>query len=210
MIATTCRACSGRGRVPTKTCNACQGRGRIEETKTIDVRIPPGVDAGVRLRLQGEGDSGELGGPPGDLYVFLSVAPHPFYIRESADLHCEIEVSFPLACMGGSAKIPKITGGGELEVAVPSGMQPGDTVRLKGEGIPRLGNRGVGDVIVHLTVTVPTELDAEQKKAIEALAAVLPEMAAVAEPLAKRRESRRRKKGSGNLFERIRDAFDAD
>jgi molecular chaperone DnaJ len=208
MIATTCRACNGRGRIPTKTCNACQGRGRIEETKTIDVRIPAGVDTGVRLRLQGEGDSGELGGPPGDLYVFLSVAQHAFYLRDGADLHCEVEVSFPLACMGGGAKIPKIAGG-ELDVAVPAGMQPGDTVRIKGEGVPRLGNRGVGDVIVHLTVTVPTELDAEQKKAVESLAALLPEKAAVAEPLAKR-HARKRKRGAGNLFDRIRDAFDAD
>jgi molecular chaperone DnaJ len=210
MIATTCRSCNGRGRIPAKTCTDCQGRGRTDETKRIDVKIPAGVSTGNRLRLQGEGDAGELGGPPGDLYVFLAVAAHDFYVRDGADLHCEVCVSFPLACLGGRATVPKI-GGGELEIEIPSGMQPGDVVRAREAGMPRLGNGGHGDVVVHLTVSVPTDLSAEQKKAIAALSEVFPDRADIAQPGARGNSGRtRRKKGGGGLFERIRDAFDAD
>lgn len=208
MIATTCRACMGRGRLPRERCPACNGEGRTAEEKKLDVRVPPGVDGDVRLRLQGEGEAGELGGPPGDLYVFLQVEPHDFYHREGADLHCELAVSFSIACLGGVRKIPKI-GGGEIEVQIPAGMQPGDTVRIREQGVPRLGNRGIGDIVVHLNVNVPKKLNDEQRGAVEALAGVLPDESDVTTPGAKRRETRSKRPSTG-LFGKIRDAFEAD
>jgi molecular chaperone DnaJ len=210
MIATTCRACAGRGRVPKTPCTACEGRGQIEEKKALEVRIPPGVDNGVRLRLQGEGGAGEFGGPPGDLYVFLTVQPHNLYVREGANLHCELTVSFHSACFGTTTTVTKI-GGGDIEVKVPAGMQPGDTVRLQGQGLPRLGGRGNGDIIVHLTVNVPKRMDAAQKKAIEALKEVLPDESALSSSDTEKHETRRRKKaGGGGFFDRLRDAFEGE
>lgn len=210
MIATTCRQCQGRGRLPKTPCETCEGRGQTEETKTLEVRIPPGVDNGVRLRLQGEGGAGEMGGPPGDLYVFLAVRPHDLYVRENANLHCELAVSFASACFGTSTKLPKI-GGGEVEVKVPAGMQPGDTVRLQGEGLPRLGSRGNGDIIVHLTVNVPKKMNDAQKTAIGGLREILPDESALSSSSAEKRETKRRKKGSGGgFFDRLRDAIEGE
>jgi molecular chaperone DnaJ len=210
MIATTCRACSGRGRVPKSPCTECEGRGQIEEKKTLEVRIPPGVDNGVRLRLQGEGGAGDMGGPPGDLYVFLSVKPHELYVREGANLHCELAVSFANACFGTTTTLPKI-GGGEIEVKVPAGMQPGDTVRLQGHGLPRLGAKGTGDIIVHLTVSVPQRLNDEQRRAVEKLGDLLPTDSSLASSNSERKETRRRKKaGGGGFLDRLRDAFEGE
>lgn len=207
MIASTCRACMGRGQVAKDRCATCNGSGRGEEKRKLDVRIPAGVDTGNRLRLQGEGDAGELGGAHGDLYVFLTVAQHDFYQRDGADLHCELAVGFPTACMGGTAKIPKI-GGGELDLDIPAGMQPGDVLRLSDVGMPRLQNKGRGDVIVHLTVRVPERLSDEQRAAVAALAKVLPPDHGIGAPGAGKRE--KKKRGSGSLFEKLRDAFEPD
>lgn len=210
MIATTCRACGGRGRVAKTPCTGCEGRGQVEEKKALEVRIPPGVDSGVRLRLQGEGGAGELGGPSGDLYVFLSVTRHDLYVREGANLHCELSVSFHSACFGTETTLPKI-GGGDIEVKVPAGMQPGDTVRLQGQGLPRLGGRGQGDIIVHLNINVPKRLDAAQKKAIEELKDLLPDESALSSADTEKHETRRRKKaGTGGFFDRLRDAFEGE
>lgn len=198
MIAATCRTCLGRGSLPRERCPSCGGSGKTEERRKLDVKVPPGVDAGVRLRLGGEGDSGELGGPPGDLYVFLSVAQHDFYQREQADLHCELPVSFSTAVLGGTTTIPRL-GGGELTVEVPAGMQPGDEVRLSGVGMPRLGNRGTGDVVVHLTVRVPKKLNDDQRRALKSLSDVFPED-----------EVRATKRRSGGFFDKLRDAFESD
>lgn len=209
MIATTCRACMGRGRVAKERCATCSGAGRIEDKKKLDVRIPPGVDNGVRLRLQGEGDAGDLGGPPGDLYVFLGVKQHDFYLRDGADLHCQLAVSFPVACAGGIKKIPRI-GGGELEVQIPAGMQPGDTVRIREQGAPRLGNRGTGDVVVHLTINVPKKLTEDQRRALDVLADVLPDETDFGAPGSRGRETRSRKKSAAGLFGKLRDAFETD
>ncbi|MCK6545259.1 molecular chaperone DnaJ [Myxococcota bacterium] len=208
MIATTCRACGGKGRVPKTPCAACEGRGQVEEKRTLDVRIPPGVDTGVRLRLQGEGGAGEFGGPPGDLYVFLAVRSHELYIRDGADLHCEVSVTFPTACLGATTKIPKL-GGGELEVKIPAGMQPGDVVRLEGQGLPRLGGRGNGDILVHLTITVPRRLTDKQKKVVEELAELFPETPELSGSH-DRRETKKKRKAGGGLFDRLRDAFDGE
>lgn len=175
MIATTCRACMGRGAVAKARCDTCHGAGRTEDKKRLEIRVPAGVHTGVRLRVTGEGDAGDLGGPSGDLYVFLSVAAHETYHRDGdgPDLHCELAVSFPTACLGGMAKIPRL-GGGELSVEVQAGTQPGDTVRISGLGMPRIRGGGTGDIIVHLTVRVPERLSDEQRRAVEVLSRLLP------------------------------------
>lgn len=211
MIATTCRACGGMGQIPREACSACDGRGHKEVTKRLDVRVPPGVDTGVRLRVQGEGDAGMFGGPPGDLYVFVAVKQHEMFVRHDADLHCELGVSYSMACLGGAAIVPKL-GGGEVEVTIPTGMQPGNAVRVQGEGMPRLGGRGEGDMVVHLTIQVPTKVDDAQRKALEDLDELLqidPEFSAHSQD---RREHRQRKRrgGGGGLFDRLRDALDGD
>lgn len=208
MIATTCRGCGGKGRIATEACVDCSGAGRLEDVRRLDVRIPGGVDNGVRLRLQGEGDAGELGGPSGDLYVFIAVKPHNQFLRDGADLHCELALSIPLACLGGSAQVPKV-GGGEHEIEIPEGMQPGDTVRLRGEGVPKLGGRGTGDLVVHLTVSIPRKLKKAQREAVAALAEHLPDEAELTVPGERQRETRNRKKGGG-FFDRIRDALEGD
>jgi len=206
MIATTCRGCMGRGQVAKARCETCGGQGRTEDKKRLEIRIPPGVHTGVRLRVQGEGDAGDLGGPPGDLYVFLTVGAHEFYHRdaEGADLHCELAVGFATACLGGSAKIPKL-GGGEISVDVDAGTQPGDTRRLAGQGMPRIRGGGSGDIVVHFTVRVPDKLNDEQRRAVEALGRVLPAEAEVSGP-----RRGKKKKGASGIFGKLRDAFESE
>ena len=162
MIATSCRACNGRGKVAKELCATCDGVGVVDDVKRLDVKVPAGVDTGVRLRLQGEGDAGTNGGPPGDLYVFVAVQSHDMFVRQGTELHCELAVSYPMAAMGGDTLIPRL-GGGEVEVAVPAGMQPGDTVRVAEAGMPRLGGRGVGDMVVQSDH--PSAADAERRSA---------------------------------------------
>ncbi len=206
MIATTCRACGGRGQVAREGCGDCGGAGAFEEKKKLDVKVPPGVDTGVRLRLQGEGDSGSFGGPAGDLYVFIAVKPHDLFVRQGADIHCELTVGFPMACLGGQTIVPKL-GGGEITVNVPPGMQPGDVVRIDGAGIPRLGTRGNGDLLIHLNVLVPEKLTESQKRAIQALEELLPadpEFAASGS----RRETKNQKNKKSSFFERLRERFE--
>ena len=210
MIATTCRACGGRGQVAKELCSTCDGVGAVEEMKKLEVKIPPGVDTGVRLRLQGEGDAGSNGGPPGDLYVFVAVRQHDMFVRQGADLHCELAVSFTMAAMGGETIIPRI-GGGEVEVSVPAGMQPGDTVRVSASGMPRLGGRGSGDLVVHLTVQVPKSLNDKQRKLLDQIDEAMPMEPEFSASLGDRRETRKsqRRKG-GSFFDRLRDAFEGD
>lgn len=211
MIATTCRACGGRGQVPNAPCEGCNGQGFVDDKRSLDVKVPPGVDTGVRLRLQGEGDAGTFGGPPGDLYVFISVKQHDMFLRNGADLHCELAVPFTMACLGGDAIVPKVDGD-EVEVAVPSGMQPGDVVRIEGEGMPRLGGRGRGDMLVHLTVQIPKKLNDDQKKAVEVLEDIIPQEPEFSAGDSAHRETKnkRRRNSGGGFFDRLRDAFDGE
>jgi molecular chaperone DnaJ len=210
MIATTCRACAGRGQIPKEACTDCSGVGRTEETRKLEVRVPLGVENGMRLRIQGEGDGGANGGPPGSLFVFMSVAPHDMFVRNGGDLHCELAVGFAMACLGGTTMVPKL-GGGEVEVAVPAGMQPGDVVRIAGEGLPQLhGRGGVGSLMVHLTIQVPKRLDDPQKKAVKDLDAVLPVKPEFSATGPDRRETNNKKRKAGGLFDRIRDALEGE
>ncbi|MEL6189499.1 MAG: molecular chaperone DnaJ [Myxococcota bacterium] len=210
MIATTCRACGGTGRVARSRCPTCDGEGHVEQVRKLEVRVPPGVDSGVRLRLQGEGHAGANGGPPGDLYVFINVANHDTFVRNGPDLHCELAVDFPTACLGGTAQVPQLVEG-EWSVDVPSGMQPGDVVRINDGGMPRLGSRQNGDLLVHLTIEVPRDLDETQRGKVESLRADFSSAPTVSAGGPERRETkRRRKKGGGSFFDRIRDALEGD
>lgn len=202
MIATTCRTCAGRGQVAATPCSECRGLGQIENEKALEVKIPPGVDTGVRLRLSGEGDAGLHGGPPGDLYVYLAVKTHPGFIRQGDELHCELAVSYPFACMGGDTRIPALTEG-EVVVKVPAGMQPGDVVRIAKAGMPRLGTKGdSGDMVVHLTIQVPKQLREHQFQGLKKLDEVLP-LPPRASTLSAPKETHSKRRKSG-FFDRLR------
>ena len=210
MISSSCPACRGQGQMARAHCETCEGRGRVEENKKLDVRVPAGVDTGVRLRLQGEGDAGEHGGPPGDLYVFIHVKEHDRFLRNGTDVHCELMVSFPLACLGGTTQVLSIDSQENLDLEIPAGMQPGDTVRIKGHGMPKLGGTTAGDIVVHLNISVPKKLSKDQRKAIKALASDhLPDQVELNFPGESQRETRQRKRGGG-IFDRIRDALEVD
>jgi molecular chaperone DnaJ len=210
MIATTCRACGGVGQTARAHCPSCGGRGQVQEDKTIEVKVPPGVDNGVRLRLQGEGDAGLNGGPRGDLYVFIHVKPHHLFLRRAEDLHCELSIDFPMACLGGEATITRL-GSGEEVIRIPPASKPGDLIRLTGAGLARLNGRGTGDLLVHLTIHVPSKLTDEQSQVVKQLSERMPFEPSMLEETARQKEStaRPRKKKSG-FFERLRDAFEAD
>jgi molecular chaperone DnaJ len=161
-MATTCPVCSGQGEVIEQPCQTCRGEGRVPKSRTLALTIPPGVDDGTRMRLSAEGEPGDRGGPPGDLYVFLHVQPHERLVRDGNDLHVEAEIDFVQAVLGASVEIPLVQG--VKEVDVPRGAQPGDTIVLRGTGVPRLRGYGRGDLIVHLRVRIPKQLDEAQER----------------------------------------------
>ena len=136
----TCPNCQGRGQVIESPCTSCSGSGRVMRERTLSVNIPAGVEDGTRIRLAGEGEAGVRGGPPGDLYIFLSIGSHPFFQREGADLHCRVPVSLVTATLGGEFEVPTIDGG-KTRVKVPEGMQTGRRFRLQGKGMPVLRSR---------------------------------------------------------------------
>ncbi len=159
----TCPACHGRGEVIDNPCPACAGSGRVTRERTLSVNVPAGVEDGTRIRLAGEGEAGMRGGPPGDLYIFLSLAPHVFFQREGADLHCRVPVSMVTAALGGGFDVPTIDGG-HTRVKVPEGTQSGRRFRLHGKGMPVLRSRGIGDMYVQVIVETPQKLTKRQKE----------------------------------------------
>jgi molecular chaperone DnaJ len=172
-IERTCPRCGGQGQMITDPCQTCHGNGMIRQQRTLQVRIPPGVDDGARIRLSGEGDAGGGGGPRGDLYIFLSVRPHELFERDGLDLHCTMPVAMCTAILGGEIEAPclKETANGEARVMVkvPEGAQTGRTVKIKGKGMPSLRSRERGDLVVELFVETPTKLTARQKELIAEL-----------------------------------------
>lgn len=168
-VAITCPHCRGQGKTIEKACTRCDGAGRTVSTRRVTVRIPAGVDDGSRLRLRHEGESGRNGGPPGDLYVFVSVKPHARLKREGIDLHLRETIHFTQAVLGADLKIETLDGTEEVEVE--PGTQPGDTVVLRGKGVPRLDGGGNGDLIVHLDVEIPTRLSKRERELMVELAA---------------------------------------
>lgn len=165
---TTCSVCQGAGQEIKNKCTKCAGTGRVEEQTKIDVTIPSGVDNGTSLRVTGEGEAGERGSPPGDLYVVIHVTEHEFFKRVNSDIHCEIPISFYQAVMGDKIRIPTLRGKAELKI--PAGTQTNTTFRMKGKGIPNLHGYGTGDQMVKVIVDVPKKLNKRQKEALESFA----------------------------------------
>ena len=169
-IERTCPRCGGAGRVVLDPCKGCNGHGQTRRERKLEVRIPPGVDDGARIRLAGEGDAGARGGPRGDLYIFLSVKPHELFERDGLDLLCSAPVPMSVAALGGAIEVPCLLGGEncdgncKIEVKVPEGAQTGRTVRLKGRGMPSLRSRERGDLVVELFIETPTKLSPRQKE----------------------------------------------
>ena len=169
-IERACPRCGGSGRLVLDPCQECHGHGQLRKERTLQVRIPAGVDDGARIRLAGEGDAGARGGPRGDLYIFLSVRPHDLFDREGLDLLCTVPVPMAVAALGGDIEAPCLMGGEgcdgncKIEVKVPEGSQTGRTVRLKGRGMPSLRSRERGDLVVELFVETPTKLTLRQKE----------------------------------------------
>ncbi len=162
-IERTCPKCGGTGRIVKDPCKKCRGAGRVEVEKSLSVTIPPGVEDGTRIRLQGEGDAGVRGGPNGDLYIFLSIASHPLFERESANLYCRVPISFTTAALGGEVEVPTLSGS-RAKVKIPEGTQTGRTFRLKGLGMPVLRSDQVGDLFVLAEVETPQKLTKKQKE----------------------------------------------
>ena len=170
-FAQTCPTCGGAGQKVEKPCTACRGEGRVPKAAKVNVRIPPGVDTGTRLRSSGNGEAGLAGGQTGDLYIVLSVKPHELFERQDDDLFCEIPIKFTLATLGGTLEVPTLFG--KATVKVPAGTQSGTTFRLRGKGIPSLRQRGhQGDQLVRVHVEVPTRLGSEQEKLLKEFARV--------------------------------------
>ena len=159
----TCPTCHGRGQVIDDPCKVCGGGGRVTRERTLSVNIPTGVEDGTRIRLAGEGEAGVRGGPPGDLYIFLEVAPHEFFQRDGADLHCRVPVSMSSAALGGEFDVPAIDGS-KVRVKVPAGTQTGRRFRLAGKGMPVLRAKQTGDMYVQVVVETPQNLTKRQRE----------------------------------------------
>ena len=162
----TCPACQGRGQVIDNPCGACSGSGRVTKERTLSVNIPPGVEDGTRIRLAGEGEAGVRGGPPGDLYIFLAIAAHPFFQREGADLHCRVPISMVAAALGGEFEVPTIDGA-NTRVKVPDGTQSGRRFRIHGKGMPVLRSRQSGDMYAQVVVETPQKLTKRQRELLQ-------------------------------------------
>ena len=169
-IAQTCPRCHGSGKVITHPCAACSGAGRLKHQKTLQVRIPAGVDQGDRVRLSGEGEPGVNGGPAGDLYVQVQIKPHPVFQRDHDDLHCEMPVSFATAALGGEIEIPTLDG--TARIKVPSETQSGKTFRLRGKGIHGVRSHSTGDLFCHVVVETPVELTERQQELLREFEAI--------------------------------------
>jgi molecular chaperone DnaJ len=158
----TCPACQGRGSVIEQPCKACSGAGRMTRERMLEVQIPAGVEDGTRIRLAGEGEAGLRGGAQGDLYIFLSIVPHPIFQREGADLFCRVPISMTTASLGGEFEVPTIDGG-RTRVKIPEGTQTGKRLRLPSKGMPVLRSKARGDMYVQVTVETPQKLTKRQK-----------------------------------------------
>lgn len=161
-ISTTCSQCRGQGSVITTPCRECSGGGKVKVAKTVQLKIPAGVETGSRLRLRGEGEEGEYGGPNGDLYVFIEVEQHEIFQRSGDDIYCRLPISFIEAALGGSVEAPTLTGKEKLKI--PRGTQTGKIFRLKGKGIAHLRGYGRGDQIIETVITVPTNITKKQEE----------------------------------------------
>jgi molecular chaperone DnaJ len=193
-VARTCGMCRGTGRVISKPCTTCRGNGRVSKDRKLTVKIPAGIATGQRLRLNGEGEHGMGGGPPGDLYVVVHVQEHPSFKRDGDDLYCEVAVAFPTLALGGTIDIPALDDTASLDI--PAGTQADSIFRVRGKGMPNVSGRGHGDLFVVVKPAVPKKLTREQKRLMEEFAETM------ASP---------RGKSNGDaekpFFERVKDIF---
>lgn len=164
-VARTCPTCGGEGKAVTNPCNSCRGTGLEAKKDTISVKVPPGITDGATLRVPGQGNAGRHNGPRGDIFVEIKVTPHPALRREGDDLHTRLRVSFPEAVFGASRSIEALSGKKTLKI--PFGTQSGTRLRLKGEGMPRVGGYGKGDMFVEVQVVTPKKLNKQQKEALK-------------------------------------------
>jgi molecular chaperone DnaJ len=166
-IARTCPTCQGTGSVVTDPCAKCKGEGRVLRQRTVDAKIPAGVEDGTRIRFTGFGEGGLHGGPAGDLYVVLHVKEHPFFEREGNDLYCVIPISITQAALGTEISVPTLEG--EHTLKVPDGTQSGTTLRIRGKGVPVLSGHGKGDLFVEVRVQIPSKLNKRQRELLQEL-----------------------------------------
>ena len=165
-IERTCPQCGGRGQTIPDPCGKCHGQGRVTEERALSVNIPAGIEDGTRIRLSGEGEAGLRGGPPGDLYIFLSTRPHEFFQRDGADLYCKVPVSMTTAALGGTIEVATLDGT-QTRVKIPEGTQNGRQFRLKGKGMPVLRQSRTGDLFIQLSVETPQNLSRRQRQLLE-------------------------------------------
>ncbi|HVC18746.1 MAG TPA: molecular chaperone DnaJ [Vicinamibacterales bacterium] len=198
-VARTCSQCRGTGRVISKPCLTCHGGGLVPREKKLTVKIPAGIAEGQQLRLAGEGEGGTGGGPAGHLFVVVHVQQHRFFRRDGDDLYCEVPVNFTTLALGGEIHVPTPAGAKE-RLTVPEGTQTGSTFRLRSKGMPDVGGRGHGDLMVTVQAITPRKLTRDQRQLLDQLARALP-----------KEEYEPREHGDAhddrNLFERVKDIF---
>jgi molecular chaperone DnaJ len=192
MTTTTCSQCYGTGKIIESPCPECNGSGKVRKTKTISVKIPKGADTGLRLKVTGEGEDGDPGAPPGDLYVVIHVKPHSKFERIGDDIACELPISFGQAALGDSVKVSTLYG--DVNMNIKPGTQTHSVLRLKGKGMPHLHGYGQGDQLVKVIVKTPTKLTKEQGKAL-----------AEYDRLSGGNAGNNK---SGSVFDRVKDAFE--
>lgn len=190
-VSRTCGSCGGQGRVSAEACPSCRGEGYIARDKTISVKIPPGVETGSRLRVSGEGEMGDHGGPSGDLYVVITVKEHRQFARDGDHIVYEAPLNFVRAVLGTKIEVPTMTGTSPLKI--PAGTQDGKIFRLKGLGFPNLRGYGPGDQLVRIRLEIPTKITAKQKELLEEFAKISGE-AVESDP--------------GNIFEKVKNLFE--
>lgn len=197
-----CPNCEGEGSRVEKPCSNCKGRGQVKQSRDIDLKVPAGVDTGLRMRVQGGGDQGRRGGIPGDLYVILHVSDHPDFIREGTTIHLRQSISFSMAALGGEIMVPTVEGAKAIKI--PAATQTGTTLVMKDHGVPNLNNPGRrGDQIIHLLVETPTRLSAEEKKLLEKLAELRKEKL----HLPKGQKTEETTKEGGSILDKLSDVF---
>ena len=165
MMASTCGRCRGEGTIVKEKCPDCRGEGRVLRERNLTVKVPPGVDTGMRLKLAGEGEKGARGGSEGDLYVVIRVKPHPFFQRQGNQVLCEVPISMTQAALGCELKVPTLEG--TVTMKVPDGTQPGETFRLKGRGLPSIRGGQRGDQFVRVSVEIPSKASSSQRRLLE-------------------------------------------
>jgi molecular chaperone DnaJ len=170
-IQQACPTCRGTGKQIKDPCGMFYGQGRVQETKTLSVKIPAGVDTGDRIRLAGEGEAGERGAPSGDLYVEIQVRPHSIFKRDGANLYCEVPISFVTACLGDEIEVPTLDG--KVLLKIPAETQTGKQFRLRGKGVKQVRGGPVGDLLCKVQIETPVNLTKEQKAIVQQLGEAL-------------------------------------